>query len=110
MGELSWRREEWAHERTGEESDPAVADAGRAAHGAAVFGQTCPIETAVDVPAWRIKGYDDGVICVRSQSIACLSHRPTRLESERRKPRFGDKNLRIGLRTHTGGGGRTLSE
>ncbi len=43
-------REEWAPQRTGEENDPAVADAGRAEHREAVFGQTCPIETAVDVP------------------------------------------------------------
>ncbi len=44
-------REEWALQRTGEENDPAVADADRAEHREAVFGQTCPIETAVDVPA-----------------------------------------------------------
>ena len=46
-------REEWALQRTGEENDPAVADADRAECNAAVFGQTCPIETAVDVPAGR---------------------------------------------------------
>jgi hypothetical protein len=33
----------------GEENDPAVADAGRAEPVSAVFGQTRPIETAVDV-------------------------------------------------------------
>ena len=60
-------REEWALQRTGEENDPAVADADRAEHREALFGQTCPIETAVDVPAWRIKEYDDGVICARSK-------------------------------------------
>ncbi|MBY5324304.1 hypothetical protein HFN11_29010 [Rhizobium leguminosarum] len=43
-------REECALQRTGEENDPAVADAYRAEHREAVFGQTCPIETAVDVP------------------------------------------------------------
>lgn len=43
-------REEWALQRTGEENEPAVADADRAEHREAVFGQTCPIETAVDVP------------------------------------------------------------
>ncbi|MVA38198.1 MULTISPECIES: hypothetical protein [Agrobacterium] len=43
-------REEWALQRTGEENDPAVADADRAECNEAVFGQTCPIETAVDVP------------------------------------------------------------
>ncbi|BCH57264.1 hypothetical protein ACQZ61_21140 [Agrobacterium vitis] len=43
-------REEWALQRTGEENDPAVADADQAEHREAVFGQTCPIETAVDVP------------------------------------------------------------
>ncbi len=43
-------REEWALQRTGEENDPAVADADQAKHREAVFGQTCPIETAVDVP------------------------------------------------------------
>ncbi|WP_421358964.1 hypothetical protein [Agrobacterium rosae] len=46
-------REEWALQRTGEENEPAVADADRAEHREAVFGQTCPIETAVDVPAGR---------------------------------------------------------
>ncbi|ARM90849.1 hypothetical protein RHEC894_PB00073 (plasmid) [Rhizobium sp. CIAT894] len=42
-----------APQRTGEENEPAVADADRAEHREAVFGQTCPIETAVDVPAGR---------------------------------------------------------
>ncbi|NTE84586.1 MULTISPECIES: hypothetical protein [Agrobacterium tumefaciens complex] len=55
-------REEWALQRTGEENDPAVADAGRAEHREAVFGQTCPIETAVDVPADRYRGYGNGSI------------------------------------------------
>lgn len=49
-------REEWALQRTGEENDPAVADADRDDHREAVFGQTCPIETAVDVPASRKEG------------------------------------------------------
>ncbi|WP_320189037.1 hypothetical protein RMS29_025730 (plasmid) [Agrobacterium rosae] len=49
-------REEWALQRTGEENDPAVADADRAEHREAVFGQTCPIETAVDVPAGGSRG------------------------------------------------------
>ncbi|QND44450.1 hypothetical protein HB780_01215 (plasmid) [Rhizobium lusitanum] len=49
-------REEWAHWRTGEENDPAVADADRAEHREAVFGQTCPIETAVDVPVRKLEG------------------------------------------------------
>jgi hypothetical protein len=40
-----------ALQRTGEENDPAVADADRAECNEAVFGQTCPIETAVDVSA-----------------------------------------------------------
>ena len=52
-GEAFLLREEWALQRTGEENDPAVADADRAEHREAVFGQTCPIETAVDVPAGR---------------------------------------------------------
>ena len=56
-------REEWALQRTGEEDDPAVADADRAEHREAVFGQPCPIETAVDVPTYRIKGYGTGIIC-----------------------------------------------
>jgi len=42
--------------RTGEGNDAAVADADRAEHSEAAFGQTYLIETAVDVPAWRIKG------------------------------------------------------
>lgn len=67
QGEAFLPREEWALQRTGEENDPAVADDDRAEHREAVFGQTCPIETAVDVPAWRIKGYDDGVTSARSQ-------------------------------------------
>lgn len=46
-------REEWALQRTGEENDPAVADADRAEHREVVFGQTCRIETALDVPADR---------------------------------------------------------
>lgn len=49
-------REEWALQRTGEENDPAVADADRAEHREAVFGQTCPIETAVDVPVDGFEG------------------------------------------------------
>jgi hypothetical protein len=34
----------------GEENEPAVADADRAEQSEAAFGQTCPIETAGDVP------------------------------------------------------------
>jgi hypothetical protein len=49
-------REQWALQRTGEENEPAVADADRAEHRKAIFGQTCPIETAVDVPAARSRG------------------------------------------------------
>ena len=49
-------REEWALQRTGEENEPAVADADRAEHREAVFGQTCPIETAVVVPYERPRG------------------------------------------------------
>ncbi|MGO6747865.1 hypothetical protein ACCS93_36465, partial [Rhizobium ruizarguesonis] len=41
--------------RPGEENDPAVANADRAEHREAVFGQTCPIETAVDVPAGGLR-------------------------------------------------------
>ena len=44
-------REGWALKGRGEENDPAVADADRAEHREAIFGQTCPIETAVDVLA-----------------------------------------------------------
>ena len=67
MAEAFLPREEWALQRIGEENELAVADADRAECREAVFGQTCPIETAVDVPAWRIKEYDDGVISARSQ-------------------------------------------
>lgn len=70
-----------AKTRTGEESDPAVADADRAEHSEAVFGQTCPIETAVDVPAWRIKGYDDGVIC--TIAVNCVPEPPTQSARKR---------------------------
>jgi hypothetical protein len=44
-------REKWALQRAGEESEPAVADVDRDEYREAVFGQTCPIETAVDKPA-----------------------------------------------------------
>jgi len=81
-----------------EENDPAVADVDRAEQCEAVFGQTCPIETAVDVPAWRIKEYHDGVIGARSQLVARMSRRPTLLESKRRKPRLGDNDLHKGLK------------
>lgn len=37
----------------GEENEPAVADADRASQREAAFGQTCPIETAVDVACPR---------------------------------------------------------
>jgi hypothetical protein len=50
---LSWSSREWALSRTLEENEPAVADADRTEHREEVFGQTCPIETAVDVPAGR---------------------------------------------------------
>ncbi|WEZ86220.1 hypothetical protein P6U16_28225 (plasmid) [Rhizobium sp. 32-5/1] len=50
-----------ALQRTGEENEPAVADADQAEYREAVFGQTCPIETAVDV-RWLIKGYGNGII------------------------------------------------
>ncbi|BCH62443.1 hypothetical protein B7W85_23240 [Allorhizobium ampelinum] len=56
QGEAFLPREEWALQRTGEENEPAVADADRAEPREAVFGQTCPIETAVDVPADRSSG------------------------------------------------------
>lgn len=56
-GEAFLSREEWALQRTGEENEPAVADADRAEQREVVFGQTCPIETAVDVPVDRIKDY-----------------------------------------------------
>lgn len=39
----------------GEENEPAVADADRAEHREAAFGQTCPIETAVDAPCQHWK-------------------------------------------------------
>ncbi len=42
-------REEWARERPGEENEPAVAEIDRAEQREVVFGQTCPIETAVGV-------------------------------------------------------------
>lgn len=48
-------REEWALQRTGEENEPAVADVDQAEQREAVFGQTCPIETAVDVPDGRLR-------------------------------------------------------
>jgi len=54
-GEAFLAREEWALRRTGEENEPAVADADRAEFSSAVFGQTCPIETAVDSTAVRSK-------------------------------------------------------
>jgi hypothetical protein len=47
----------------GEENDPAVADADRAEHREAVFGQTCPIETAVDVPVGGSREYGNGSSC-----------------------------------------------
>ena len=63
QGEAFLSREEWALQRTGEENDPAVADADRAEHREAVFGQTCPIETAVDVPVGRLR--DTALVAAR---------------------------------------------
>lgn len=55
MAEAFLPREEWALQRPGEENEPAVARIDRAEQREALFGQTCPIETAVDVPCPRRK-------------------------------------------------------
>ena len=90
-------REEWALQRTGEENEPAVADADRAESSEAIFGQTCPIETAVDVPAWRNKAYD---YASSARDRSKLHRRaPKHLDRElKSKATFADKNLHTGLR------------
>ena len=60
------------------------------------------VRRAPSRPQWtcQLGGSRDTTMAssARSQSIAYLSRRPTRLESERRKTRRGDKNLHRGLK------------
>lgn len=73
QGEAFLSREEWALQRTGEENEPAVADADRAEHREVVFGQTCPIETAVDVPVDGSRITANGIILVVTNGNGCVA-------------------------------------